>query len=205
MRSGWSAGWPMRNIHWLPRTDRTLRRTWSASVWKASRGRPPPARCEMASLGPSRLRREESHRSPPRTAVAADARSRRNGIRPAAAIPGFERQMEAVDRVEKEQRAHALVKVRALGETRPAPRTARAIASPKPAGRTRPAIDCAPRVGRSNDVRSVASSCAVARSQRRALHRQQFHQAARALHRDPCPSSASASCAISKPYFTPMS
>ena len=34
MRSGWSAGWPMRNIHWLPRTERTLRRTWSASVWK---------------------------------------------------------------------------------------------------------------------------------------------------------------------------
>ena len=26
-RSGWSAGWPMRNIHWLPRTERTLRRT----------------------------------------------------------------------------------------------------------------------------------------------------------------------------------
>ena len=32
IRSGWSAGWPMRNIHWLPRTERTLRRTWSASV-----------------------------------------------------------------------------------------------------------------------------------------------------------------------------
>ena len=31
-RSGWSAGWPMRNIHWLPRTERTLRRTWLASV-----------------------------------------------------------------------------------------------------------------------------------------------------------------------------
>ena len=30
--SGWSAGWPMRNIHWLPRTLRTLRRTWSDSV-----------------------------------------------------------------------------------------------------------------------------------------------------------------------------
>ena len=26
-RSGWSAGCPMRNIHWLPRTERTLRRT----------------------------------------------------------------------------------------------------------------------------------------------------------------------------------
>ena len=25
----------MRNIHWLPRTERTLRRTWSASVWNA--------------------------------------------------------------------------------------------------------------------------------------------------------------------------
>ncbi len=34
-RSGWSFGCPMRNIHWLPRTVRTLRRTWSASVWKA--------------------------------------------------------------------------------------------------------------------------------------------------------------------------
>ena len=32
MRKGWSAGCPMRNIHWLPRTERTLRRTWSASV-----------------------------------------------------------------------------------------------------------------------------------------------------------------------------
>ena len=32
IRSGWSAGWPMRNIHWLPRTERTLRRTWLASV-----------------------------------------------------------------------------------------------------------------------------------------------------------------------------
>jgi hypothetical protein len=28
-------GWPTRNIHWLPRTERTLRRTWSARVWKA--------------------------------------------------------------------------------------------------------------------------------------------------------------------------
>ena len=37
MRSGWSAGWPMRNIHWLPRTERTLRRTWSARVWKPRR------------------------------------------------------------------------------------------------------------------------------------------------------------------------
>ena len=36
-RSGWSAGWPVRNIHWLPRTERTLRRTGSASVWNPSR------------------------------------------------------------------------------------------------------------------------------------------------------------------------
>ena len=35
--AGGRPGWPMRNIHWLPRTERTLRRTWSASVWKPRR------------------------------------------------------------------------------------------------------------------------------------------------------------------------
>jgi hypothetical protein len=32
--AGGRPGCPTRNIHWLPRTDRTLRRTWLARVWK---------------------------------------------------------------------------------------------------------------------------------------------------------------------------
>ena len=35
-RSGWSSGWPRRNIQALPRVARTVWRTWSASVWKPS-------------------------------------------------------------------------------------------------------------------------------------------------------------------------
>ena len=35
-RSGWSSGWPRRNIQALPRVERTVWRTWSASVWKPS-------------------------------------------------------------------------------------------------------------------------------------------------------------------------
>ena len=35
-RTGWSSAWPTRNIHWLPRLARTLRRTWSLRVWNAS-------------------------------------------------------------------------------------------------------------------------------------------------------------------------
>ena len=32
-RSGWSSGWPRRNIQALPRVERTVWRTWSARVW----------------------------------------------------------------------------------------------------------------------------------------------------------------------------
>ena len=35
-RSGWSSGCPSRNIQALPRVERTVWRTWSARVWKAS-------------------------------------------------------------------------------------------------------------------------------------------------------------------------
>ena len=104
----------MRNIHRLPATPRTLARTWSASVWNASavvRGGEGAAQ-RVARPAGGLLGPEHPHRlvEPPGE-QPLDA-----GVRDAAVGRQFRpgRQVEPVDRVQEEQRPHAVVQVAAL-------------------------------------------------------------------------------------------
>ena len=160
MRSGWSAGMahaehPLVAAH---RADAAAHLVGQRLEAPAA-DRPRPARWRWPSLGPvGPLRPRGSDRWLPRSGAAAGARSPSNGIE--AAAPGRRRargQVKAVDGVEEEQRADALVEVVARpAEARRARRTRPAVRRADAPRRRRRATGRGPRVRRGDDADELA-------------------------------------------------